>query len=231
MNPVLPASQYELTPEDKQRFADEVALGMLDVQNPLLSKVAEVVHPNKIATTRIQAVIQRLLKTANYQQRGNQRDKKRRTLVGLAAPQIGVALRIIVVDTKIGPDRKQPGKLECFINPEIIWRSQEKVEGREGCFSAGPVWGLVSRPVALKLRALTSEGRRTERIFEDFTARIVEHECDHLEGIRFPERIKSDKKRHWVHTEEFAIYPEHIRTWPRLCTKARWEAFKRGHTI
>ncbi len=120
--------------------------------------------------------------------------------------------------------------MECFINPEVIWRSRETEEGREGCFSAGPVWGLIRRPVAVKIRALTPDGRRTERVFEGFTARIVQHECDHLNGIRFADRIRSDKKRHWVHTEELPMYPKHINQWPRLCSQERWDAWKNGQS-
>src|SRR5690606_23267713 len=105
----------------------------------------------EISSLIIRNVVARLLEAASSQQRANLDNKKHRTLVGLAAPQIGVGLRIIVVDTKIRPDRKNPGNLECFINPKIIWRSKEAEEMREGCFSAGPVWGLVRRPTAIKL--------------------------------------------------------------------------------
>jgi len=88
------------------------------------------------------------------------------------------------------------------------------------------VWGLVRRPVAVKIRAIDANGDVVERIFEGFQARIACHEIDHLDGIRFPERIKSDRKRHWVHTEEWPDYPEHIHHWSRLCSLDRWEKFK-----
>ena len=223
---LLPADLYGLTAEDKARFAEEARIGMTSPQNPILSQRALSVHPNKVKSARIQKVIDRLVEVASSQQRGNMQTKQKRTLVGLAAPQIGESVRIIVVYTQITPARKNPGKLEVFINPEIIWRSRETEAGREGCFSAGPGWGLVRRPVAIKLRALTREGRRTERIFEGFTARIVQHERDHLDGIRFADIIKIDRKRHWVHTEELKEYPAHITHWPRLCSRERWEAFK-----
>lgn len=223
---LLPADLYDLTAEDKQRFAEEAALGMASPQAVLLTKNAKAVNQDDIASPEIQEIIERLLSIANSQQRGNQHDKRRRTLVGLAAPQIGESLRIIAVDTKITPERKKPGKLECFINPQIIWRSRETEEGREGCFSAGPVWGLVRRPVAVKIRALTAAGKPIERIVEGFTARVMQHEMDHLDGFRFPDRIKNDKKRHWVHAEEIPLYPENIHHWHRICTRERWEAFK-----
>lgn len=132
---------------------------------------------------------------------------------------------MVVVDTRVTREKKRAGRLECFINPEIIWRSRETDEWREGCFSAGPVWGLVRRPIAVKIRAYTPEGKQVERIFEGFTARIVQHEIDHLNGVRFPNHIKSDKKRHWVHAEEIAAYLENIHRWPRICSVDRWRDF------
>lgn len=228
---LLPVEHYALTPEDHTRFRQEAKLGMVLPQDPILVSVAAAVPDSEIASPAIMAVVERLLAIASSQQGGHQRNKRRRTLVGLAAPQIGEPLRIIIVDTKIGPERKRPGKLECFINPEIVWRSRETEEGREGCFSAGPVWGLVRRSVAVKLRAYTPEGKVVERIFEGFTARIVQHEYDHLDGFRFADRITIDRKRHWVHTEEIPSYPELIAHWPRICTKERWERFKRGDLL
>ena len=224
----LPANAYELTDEDRDRFAQEERLGMVRPQDPVLTKLAQSVSPDNIASAHVKDVIEKLLAVA-YGQRAARRVSrgKRRTLVGLAAPQIGQSLRIIVMDPKIGPDRKHPGKLVCFINPEIVWRSRETAEDREGCFSAGPVWGLVRRPLAVKIRAFTQEGKHVERIFEGFTARIACHEIDHLDGVRFPERITTDRKRHWVHAEELDTYIKHTGRWPRICTKVQWEAYKR----
>jgi peptide deformylase len=227
---LLPADLYDLTAADKKRFQEEMSLGMVSPQDPRLKQPSKPVDVPAISSERIQAIVHRLLQAASGQQQGNVQNKERRMLVGLAAPQLGENLQVIVLDTKIKPDRKKPGKLECFINPEIIWRSRETAEGREGCFSAGPVWGLVRRPVAIKFRAYTPEGKQIERIFEDFTARIMQHEIDHLHGLRFADRITSDRKRHWVHTEEIPLYPENIHHWPRLCSRARWEDFTTGKT-
>jgi len=219
---LLPPDQYGLSAEDKARFAEEEAAGMLPPHSPDLRLPSRAIEPERWASPEVQATIGRLMEAAGSQRKDRAKDKKRRTLVGLAAPQIGEHVRIIIIDTKIGAARKKPGKLECFINPEIVWRSRETAEGREGCFSAGPVWGLVRRPVAVKIRALTPEGKMVERIFEDFTARIAQHEIDHLNGIRFPDRIVSDKKRHWVHTEELPLYPARIKQWPRTVSRQRW---------
>lgn len=225
---LLPPDLYGLTGADKERAAQEASLGMVAPDNPILNQSAQVIDPATIGSPEVQAIIGRLLTAAGSQQKRDKSGKKKRMLVGLAAPQIGESWRIVVVDTRVTADRKRAGRLECFINPEIIWRSRETEEGREGCFSAGPVWGLVRRAVAVKIRAYTPEGKEIECIFEGFTARIVQHEIDHLNGIRFPDRIKNDKKRHWVHTEELPFYPEAIHRWPRACTRERWEALKQG---
>jgi peptide deformylase len=226
----LPVDDYSVTPDDITRAKQERARGMVTPQHIALGKSAQEISPNKIKSARVQRIAERLLAVATDQQHALQKGVKRRMLVGLAAPQIGESSRIIVIDTKITAARKVPGKLECFINPELVWRSRETAEGREGCFSAGPVWGLVRRPVAVKIRAFTLEGKRVERIFEGFTARIACHEIDHLDGIRFPERIKTDRKRHWVHAEEIDKYPKHVKHWPRLCSLVRWNELKNSKT-
>ncbi len=224
---LLPNDLYDSTPGDIARTAAEQALGMVAPHDPVLNRVARHIKPEELDTQHVKQVIERLY-TAATGQRAQRKGKERRTLVGLAAPQIGESLRIILVDTKVLPNRKHYGKLECFINPEIIWRSKETVEGREGCFSTGLVWGLVRRPVAVKIRALTPDGEQAERVFENFTARIIQHEMHHLDGIRFADLIKSDRKRHWVHAEEVEAYPKHIKHWQRLCSGERWRTVKRG---
>lgn len=220
--------EYALNEADHRRFADERARGMLAPQDPRLELPAAEIDPAQIASAQITSIVDHLYTVALGQRRKGREKGRRRTLVGLAAPQIGEPYRIVLIDTKVDESRRHYGKLECFINPVIVWRSRETAEGREGCFSAGPVWGLVRRPVAVKIRAYNQAGREVTRILEDFSARVACHEIDHLDGVRFPERILSDKKRHWVHTEELTVYPELATRWPRLCSLARWQEFKRG---
>jgi len=214
--------EYSLTAADKERFASERQRGFLALSDPRLRQRSQEVAGDAIGSRSVQRVIQRLHEVAEDQRQYSRDPKKRRTLVGLAAPQIGEMHRIILIDTLVDETRRRYGRLECFINPVIVWRTRETTEGREGCFSAGPVWGLVRRPLAVKMRAFTPQGKEVERILEGFTARIACHEIDHLDGIRFPERITADKKRHWVHTEELLDYPTQIGHWPRLCTPERW---------
>lgn len=220
----LSVKHYALTDADKARIALDYSLGLSPVTDPLLCCKVPEVPADAIGNSKYQAYIADMFAAATNQQATKYASKQKgRGLVGLAAPQIGIPYRIILVDTHIGPERKKLGKLEAFINPQIIWRSRETYEDREGCFSTGLVWGLVRRPIAIKIQAYTAEGKPISRVLEDFTARIFQHEIDHLDGIRFPERIKQDSKRHWVHTEELPLYIHQFKKWPRHCSVERWE--------
>ncbi|HSX35203.1 MAG TPA: peptide deformylase, partial [Candidatus Saccharimonadales bacterium] len=218
---------YVLTDADHARFAGERERGLVSPGSQVLARKAASVPILEITSPKFTGTVARLVTVANGQRRKTRQAKRRRTLVGLAAPQIGESWRIILIDTKIDESRRHFGKLECIINPQVVWRSRETAEGREGCFSAGPVWGLVRRPVAVKISGYDTSGKEITRILEGFSARIACHEIDHLDGIRFPERITSDRKRHWVHTEELLDYPDQAKRWPRWCTLERWEEFKR----
>ncbi|HEV2402851.1 MAG TPA: peptide deformylase [Candidatus Saccharimonadales bacterium] len=228
---LLPLDHYELTAGDKRLMLEEEALGLVPVDDPGLGQPAQPIREEALSSKVVQQAIERLRIAATGQRgSGNQR-RRSYLMVGLAAPQVGVGLRIIVIDTEIQADRRKPGKLVYYINPKIVWRSRETEEGMEGCFSAGIVRGLVRRPIAVKIRAFTLEGKRIERIFEDFTARIVQHEIDHLDGVRFPDRIRSECKCHWVHTEELVAYRKAFRHWRRHCSQACWQALKQGKTL
>ena len=102
--------------------------------------------------------------------------------VGIAAPQVGVLRRVVVVEP-------EEGKTMALINPEILEQSGS-VEGREGCLSVPDVWGLVDRPDYVKVHAFLRDGTETTFEARDFAARIICHETDHLEGILFTDRAK-----------------------------------------
>lgn len=99
--------------------------------------------------------------------------------VGLAAPQVGILKRAVVID--IGEDGPGPLKL---INPVILERSGEQ-DGAEGCLSCPGMWGMVKRSQYVKVKALTPEGDEIIIEAEDFLARALQHEIDHLEGVLF----------------------------------------------
>jgi peptide deformylase len=111
---------------------------------------------------------------------------------GLAAPQIGVGLRVVIFGVESNP--RYPG-IEAvpdtvLINPVLTPLSEETEEGWEGCLSVPGMRGWVPRWQQLRYRGFDEKGAPFEREVEGFHARVVQHECDHLDGILYPMRIR-----------------------------------------
>jgi peptide deformylase len=111
--------------------------------------------------------------------------------IGLAAPQVGVARRVIVVDVAREGEPRQPMKIA---NPEILWRSEELVTFSEGCLSLPEHYADVERPRAIKLRYLDYQNEVREIEIEGLLATCIQHEMDHLEGILFVDHISPLKR-------------------------------------
>jgi peptide deformylase len=147
----------------------------------------------------------------------------------MAAPQVGASKRIITIDiTADGSNKEQ--HLQVFINPKITYRSTETMPGREGCWSCGNVCGNVERAKVVTLEGLERTGKPIKFVLTDFVARIAQHETDHLDGIRFPDRIPTDEpdRLHWVEPAQFEEYRKNWEHWPIKCPRSRWEALKAG---
>jgi peptide deformylase len=106
--------------------------------------------------------------------------------VGLAAPQVGVELRLAVVDVSVGED---PSLLVILINPEIVHREGAETE-IEGCLSLPGISDKVERPLAVALRGLDLDGRPFELAAEGYLARAICHEVDHLDGVLFTDHLR-----------------------------------------
>ncbi len=112
--------------------------------------------------------------------------------VGIAAPQIGVAWRVVI----FGFERSErypeapPVPETVLINPELTPLSEELEEGWEACLSVPGLRGLVPRYPALRYRGYDENGARIDRTVDGFHARVVQHEVDHVEGILYPMRIR-----------------------------------------
>ena len=111
---------------------------------------------------------------------------------GLAAPQIGVPLRVVIFGFGINPRYPDapPLPFTVLINPELTPLSDEEEDGWEGCLSVPGLRGMVPRWKHLRYAGHDLSGKRFEREVEGFHARVVQHECDHLEGILYPMRIR-----------------------------------------
>jgi peptide deformylase len=195
----------------------------VEPNNPVLTLTALAVDLKDIQSSEIQDSIKEMFFVAL----GEQEDAGKPLLVGLAAPQIGISKRIILVDV-IADGKGKVGDLRLYINPEIIESSEEKKEWYEGCFSTSRVCGVVSRPVKIKIRAYTREGVMVEEEYSDYTARIFQHEIDHLNGKEFTTHITDDNKLHWVEKEEFPKYrnEQGWRDWPNKCPREKWNKIK-----
>lgn len=111
---------------------------------------------------------------------------------GLAAPQIGVPLRVVLFGGG-GPNPRYPGTppipRTLLINPVLTPLGEARDEGWEGCLSVPGLRGRVSRWRQLRYQGLDGEGRLIDRTVEGFHARVVQHECDHLDGVLFPDQL------------------------------------------
>jgi len=107
--------------------------------------------------------------------------------IGLAAPQVGLSQRIIIVDTR------EPGEKYALVNPKIVWENNERTILSEGCLSIPGVKGDVIRPSKVRVQGLSPEGKKVEVEGSDLLAKVLQHEIDHLNGVLFIDHLSSDE--------------------------------------
>lgn len=115
---------------------------------------------------------------------------------GLAAPQIGVGLRVVIFGVKSNPRYPQVEEVPdtVLINPVLEPLASDQEEDWEGCLSVPGMRGAVPRYRHLRYSGYDAQGLRVERTVEGFHARVVQHECDHLDGILYPMRVRDFRK-------------------------------------
>jgi peptide deformylase len=111
---------------------------------------------------------------------------------GLAAPQIGVPLRVVIFGVELNPryPDAEPVPYTEIVNPVIVPLGEEMEEGWEGCLSVPGLRGVVPRYTRVRYTGFDPQGRPIEREASGFHARVVQHECDHLDGILYPMRVR-----------------------------------------
>jgi len=130
--------------------------------------------------------------------------------VGLAAPQIHESLRVFVAVLDVGDENEPPPPPIAIINPEITPVGPEVVEDWEGCLSIPDIRGRVPRAKDIRVRAYDRNGERIEIKASNFSARVIQHETDHLDGILFFDRMKAfdsltfldEYSRYWLKDDE-----------------------------
>jgi peptide deformylase len=153
--------------------------------HPVLRARAKPVDPAEIASARIQTLIDSMFETMQEYQG-----------VGLAAPQVHESLRLFVAGfpPRRGAEDDEEDErvpLMALINPEISPVGDATAEDWEGCLSIPDIRGKVPRAVEIDVRAYDRRGRKINIHARGFTARVIQHETDHLDGILFFERMKS----------------------------------------
>jgi peptide deformylase len=173
-------------------------------------KVARMGHP--VLRTRAQAIERGAIKSPSVQRLI---DDMMDTMteyhgVGLAAPQVHESLRVFVVafdPSQSEPAEDQPGEPFAIINPEITPLGEDIVEDWEGCLSIPDIRGRVPRVRELRLRAHDRKGDRFDLRLQNFQARVIQHENDHLDGVLFFDRMRS--------FDTLAFLDEYSRYWAK----------------
>ena len=111
--------------------------------------------------------------------------------IGLAAIQVGVPRRVVTMDLAKKEDEKEP---RVFINPEVLWTSEEKATYEEGCLSIPEFYGDVERPAQVKVKYLDLEGKTHEIEANGLLATCLQHEIDHTNGVLFIDHISKLKR-------------------------------------
>lgn len=157
--------------------------------HPVLRQIATEVPPADISGATLKSVLVDMKKALNSQLDG----------VAIAAPQIGIPLRIFIVSGRVFDlEWKETGKVsptppadQVFINPEIIKISKEKRKMLEGCLSVRPLYGDVLRGTKATVKAVNENGQEFRRGASGLLAEIFQHEIDHLDGILFSDKAEN----------------------------------------
>lgn len=139
--------------------------------NPLLRQKAEKIEPEEIKKPEFKQLCQDMARTM-----------KEKDGIGLAAPQIGQSIRLVVIASIDG--------VQTLINPEIIRRSWRKENGEEGCLSLPGLFGFVQRHKNIVCRFIDATGKTRTISAQGMMARVIQHELDHLDGILFIDKAK-----------------------------------------
>lgn len=196
--------------------------GLLSPDDQRLNLRSDEIPVIQIKTKEIQNIIDEMISIAKGER--DEDHSTRRTMVGLAAPQIGKLIRIIIIDTAANPEIPNfKPNLQVFINPRIVNSSKTKTLGREGCYSTGQICGRVWRADKVTIEALDPEGCQiTHSSANSFQSRILQHEIDHLDGVRFPQRIQKATDLLLVKQDEFGEFRTHWKEWTKTASWEDW---------
>jgi peptide deformylase len=191
-------------------------LEILQAGEPVLRQEARGLSPNEILGRPVQNLIEAMT-NAMHDAPG----------VGLAAPQIGLPLQLVVIEDKpeylqkLAPEhvaerRRRPVPFHVLINPKLIIDSTEAVEFFEGCLSLAGFTAIVPRAMRVRVECLNEKAEPVAIVADGWYARILQHEIDHLHGILYIDRMKS---------RSFSTQDNHARYWKDKSIAEFWRAF------
>jgi peptide deformylase len=165
-----------------RRIAVMAILKVARMGHPVLRRKCEAIDPAKITGPEVQRLIRDMFETmAEYNG------------VGLAAPQVHMPVRLVIAGGE-ADDEGRP-RYRILINPEVTVLDQDDRLGMyEGCLSVPGLRGWVERPASIRVAAWNEKGEKVEFALEGFPAVVIQHECDHLDGILYVDRIEDTTK-------------------------------------
>ncbi|MBK66534.1 MAG: peptide deformylase [Rickettsiales bacterium] len=157
-------------------------MAILKVLEPPAPVLRQVAKPVEAVTDEIRAFLDDMLETM-YDDKG----------IGLAAPQVGVSKRLVTIDLQQRGEDEQP-QIYYFVNPEIIWESDEIVGCMEGCLSIPGQFAEVERPAQVKVKYLDYYGEEQILEADGLMSACIQHEIDHLNGVLFVDHLSALKR-------------------------------------
>ena len=161
--------------------------------HPVLRRVADPIPPDQITSPRVQQLIQDMLDTV-IEYDG----------VGLAAPQVHHSIRLVLLC--LDPDEG----FEAWINPVLTPTTTDELVSTEGCLSVPGLRGDVSRPCGIKVEAYDHQGQAFERHLDGFPAVVAQHECDHLDGVLYVDKVDTQTLSFIEEFRRYATEPDDL---------------------
>jgi peptide deformylase len=206
---------------------------LLPVHASLLHQVAP---PLQVGAVEAVEVAEQLYEAAR-----RQADDGERRMVGLAAPQIGVAARAFLFDPRESPGSPWPlvEELRCVVNPTVEPIGDAVVKDMEGCLSTGRIRGWVQRAARVRVCGYTPTGDPINEVHTGLAARVLQHEADHLDGVLFPSQLTDGEDLLWSSVEQDEQFIAYVRAhrqgdsqpWPTRLPRDQWDAARAGLPI
>lgn len=187
----------------------------LDPTDERVRTICQAIPSRKLRLKKTQKTIDALLDFVFAgNNKGKLHDRKKPTIIGLSANQVGVLKRICIVDLAIR--RKGQSEIHVMINPHILWRSKTMMLRMEGCVNLPNIWGYVERSIKIDVSYHDRWGNFYQMRAVGWAATLIQHEVDHLEGGLFIDRLPDPTKALHVENKDFEEYKKNPKKWNKF---------------